>query len=364
MQRELRGRRFTCRGRRAARRLHPASGKCSPERAATDVPGCRLTRGASRRSHRSGPVPCKASSVGSVKLPPVAGYRTGRITRMMAGLSNARRARLRPVWPEWRQSKSNPPREGDRSGQRRHAQIVLMRDSPHRPRRRMSRCRPCVNGASCPDSDNGGSRWTRCRKPLFANGRTADPRACRTGSTPTPTSSRASSERIFRRRRWLYVCLEAEIPNPGDFKRSRLGAREVVAVRDSDGAINVLVNRCAHRSMQFCTANRGTAKEFVCPYHQWTYDLDGNLLGVPFRRGYQRPGRHAGRLPTRRNTGCKPRGDLPQRRRVRQLRRSRTSRSRPISGRTHARLFRPRVRRPRARGARLHAAAHSRATGS
>ena len=56
---------------------------------------------------------------------------------------------------------------------------------------------------------------------------------------------------------WLYVCLEAEIPNPGDYKRSQLGTREVVAVRGSDGAINVLVNRCAHRSVQFCTANRG-----------------------------------------------------------------------------------------------------------
>jgi salicylate 5-hydroxylase large subunit len=94
-------------------------------------------------------------------------------------------------------------------------------------------------------------------------------------------------ERIFSGPSWLYTCLEAEIPNPGDFKRSRLGVREVVAVRGRDGAVNVLVNRCAHRSMQFCMHNRGTVKEFVCPYHQWTYDLDGNLLGLPFRRGYK-----------------------------------------------------------------------------
>ena len=97
-------------------------------------------------------------------------------------------------------------------------------------------------------------------------------------------------DRIFGANDWLYVCLEAEIPNPGDYKRSQLGTREVVAVRSSDGAINVLVNRCAHRSMQVCTANRGSAKEFVCPYHQWTYDLAGNLLGVPFRRGYRGQG--------------------------------------------------------------------------
>jgi len=92
-------------------------------------------------------------------------------------------------------------------------------------------------------------------------------------------------ERIFSGPNWLYVCLETEIPNPGDFTRSRLGNREVVAVRGQDAAINVLVNRCAHRSMQFCSANRGSVKEFTCPYHQWTYDLEGKLLGLPFHRG-------------------------------------------------------------------------------
>jgi len=97
-------------------------------------------------------------------------------------------------------------------------------------------------------------------------------------------------ERIFGAGDWLYTCLEAEIPNTGDFKRSQLGTREVIAVRSADGGVNVLVNRCAHRSMQFCAAARGTAKEFVCPYHQWTYDLGGNLLGVPFRRGYRGQG--------------------------------------------------------------------------
>jgi salicylate 5-hydroxylase large subunit len=97
-------------------------------------------------------------------------------------------------------------------------------------------------------------------------------------------------ERIFDGPNWLYVCLDAEIPNPGDFTRSRLGTREVVAVRGADGAFNVLLNRCAHRSMQFCSANRGTATEFICPYHQWTYDLDGKLLGVPFRRGLRGQG--------------------------------------------------------------------------
>jgi len=97
-------------------------------------------------------------------------------------------------------------------------------------------------------------------------------------------------ERIFEGPSWLYVCLDAEIPNPGDFTRSRLGMREVVAVRGTDGGVRVLENRCAHRSMQVCSANRGTVTEFICPYHQWTYDLEGKLMGVPFRRGLRGQG--------------------------------------------------------------------------
>ncbi|MFL5267326.1 MAG: aromatic ring-hydroxylating dioxygenase subunit alpha [Stellaceae bacterium] len=97
-------------------------------------------------------------------------------------------------------------------------------------------------------------------------------------------------ERIFEGPAWLYTCLEAEIPKPGDFKRTRLAAKEVVAVRDSSGDVNVLVNRCAHRSAQFCSSSRGSTKEFICPYHQWTYDLGGRLIGVPFRRGYRGQG--------------------------------------------------------------------------
>lgn len=109
------------------------------------------------------------------------------------------------------------------------------------------------------------------------------------------------ARQIFAGPSWLYVCLENEIPEPGDFKRSRLGTVETVAVRDAAGAVQVLVNRCAHRSAQFCSAARGSVKEFVCPYHQWTYDLGGRLLGVPFRRGFRgqggmpadfRPGEH------------------------------------------------------------------------
>src|SRR5690606_25665737 len=54
---------------------------------------------------------------------------------------------------------------------------------------------------------------------------------------------------------------------------------------DHDGTINVVENHCAHRGVRFCRASHGNARDFVCPYHQWNYDLKGNLVGVPFRRG-------------------------------------------------------------------------------
>ena len=92
-------------------------------------------------------------------------------------------------------------------------------------------------------------------------------------------------ERIFHGRTWNYVALECEIPNPGDYIRSNVGPTPVVVARAEDGSINVFENRCAHRAAEFCRELSGNAKEFVCPYHQWSYDLKGNLSGVPFRRG-------------------------------------------------------------------------------
>ena len=92
-------------------------------------------------------------------------------------------------------------------------------------------------------------------------------------------------EKIFHGRTWNYVALECEVPNPGDFIRSNVGPTPVVVVRAADCSINVFENRCSHRAAEFCRELSGNTKEFVCPYHQWSYDLHGNLAGIPFRRG-------------------------------------------------------------------------------
>ena len=100
-------------------------------------------------------------------------------------------------------------------------------------------------------------------------------------------------ETIFYGAHWCYVGLEVEIPNVGDYKLSHIGERQVLMVRDrvapkdrdTDSGIRVVENRCAHRGVRFCQKLQGNARSFVCPYHQWTYKLNGDLAGLPFKDG-------------------------------------------------------------------------------
>ncbi len=98
-------------------------------------------------------------------------------------------------------------------------------------------------------------------------------------------------DRIYSGPTWNYVGLECEVPNPGDYRRTYVGAREVLLLRDHDGSVSAVENRCAHRGAQVCQALSGnTGKSLICPYHQWTYSLTGELTGLPFRRGIRGKG--------------------------------------------------------------------------
>lgn len=97
-------------------------------------------------------------------------------------------------------------------------------------------------------------------------------------------------ERIFRGPVWSYVALEAEIPKAGDFRASFGGDTPIVVTRGTNGAAHAFVNRCAHRGALVCSEVRGNKKTLECPYHQWSYDLTGTLVGVPFRRGIEGKG--------------------------------------------------------------------------
>ena len=97
-------------------------------------------------------------------------------------------------------------------------------------------------------------------------------------------------ERVFKGPVWNYVALEAEIPNPGDFRTSTIGDTPVIVNRAKDGTIHAMVNRCAHRGALVRRENRGNATDHVCVYHRWCYNLDGSLRGLPFRQGLRGQG--------------------------------------------------------------------------
>jgi anthranilate 1,2-dioxygenase large subunit len=97
-------------------------------------------------------------------------------------------------------------------------------------------------------------------------------------------------ERIFRGPAWSYLCLEAEIPNPGDFRTAWVGDTPVVVSRAKDATIHAFVNRCSHRGATIVRELRGNAERHVCLYHRWTYSTAGELTGLPFRKGLKGEG--------------------------------------------------------------------------
>ena len=86
---------------------------------------------------------------------------------------------------------------------------------------------------------------------------------------------------------WNYVGHASQVPKSGDFCAVTIAGRPLLMVRQADGAIRVLHNRCAHKGTQLVTEARGNAGRFFrCLYHAWTYRLDGALLAIPAKGGY------------------------------------------------------------------------------
>lgn len=92
-------------------------------------------------------------------------------------------------------------------------------------------------------------------------------------------------ERIFRGPVWNFLALEAEIPNKGDFRVVEVGDTPVIVNRGKGGAIHAMVNRCSHRGSAVQRKIQGNTPVHVCCYHQWSFDLSGKLIGIPFQRG-------------------------------------------------------------------------------
>jgi Rieske 2Fe-2S family protein len=79
-------------------------------------------------------------------------------------------------------------------------------------------------------------------------------------------------------RHWLFVAAEAEVPEPGDFVTVQVGPSSVIIVRDDDEQLRAFHNVCRHRGSRLLDEKCGSVGNLVCPYHHWTYNVDGRLL--------------------------------------------------------------------------------------
>ncbi len=101
----------------------------------------------------------------------------------------------------------------------------------------------------------------------------------------------AEQRKIFRGDVWHFLLMDQEIPEPGDYRTVEVGETPVIVLRDETGAINAMVNRCAHRGNMVCINKVGRADgRLTCVYHNWTYDLKGRLEAVAFQHGIARRG--------------------------------------------------------------------------
>lgn len=91
--------------------------------------------------------------------------------------------------------------------------------------------------------------------------------------------------RIFRPS-WQVVCHESDLPKQGDWHTLDYIGESVIVTRGADSALRAFTNVCRHRGSRLVDGASGCAKKLVCPYHAWTYDLDGRLTGVPDSSSY------------------------------------------------------------------------------
>lgn len=103
-------------------------------------------------------------------------------------------------------------------------------------------------------------------------------------------AARQEQERIFRGATWNYLCLDAELPEPGRYRTTFVGETPVVVVKDEDSEIYAFENRCAHRGALIALEKSGQAESFQCVYHAWSYNRQGDLTGVAFEKGVKGAG--------------------------------------------------------------------------
>ncbi|RWB36496.1 MAG: aromatic ring-hydroxylating dioxygenase subunit alpha, partial [Mesorhizobium sp.] len=92
-----------------------------------------------------------------------------------------------------------------------------------------------------------------------------------------PDIFRLDLEHIWYRE-WIFAGHLCELPKTGSYITLQIGEYPIMIVRDAKGTIRAMHNTCRHRGSKICKDAKGTSAKLVCPYHQWTYDLDGKLI--------------------------------------------------------------------------------------
>ncbi len=109
-------------------------------------------------------------------------------------------------------------------------------------------------------------------------------RAARQDTYTDPARFQSELGHVFDRD-WVMIARQGAIPKPGDYLAATLGKRPIVIVRQQDGSIRAFANHCLHRYAKLL-AGCGSAKRIVCPYHAWTYDISGRLIGITDSAGF------------------------------------------------------------------------------
>ncbi len=124
------------------------------------------------------------------------------------------------------------------------------------------------------------------RQHLAGPGFTDDPtisHAVRGSYYTDPAVFELEVERVFSRE-WLYFCHAGQIPEPGDYLVGEVAGESVYAIRGRDGTVRVFYNVCQHRGHQLLQGQGTVTNVVVCPYHSWSYSMDGDLRGAPKMR--------------------------------------------------------------------------------
>jgi phenylpropionate dioxygenase-like ring-hydroxylating dioxygenase large terminal subunit len=101
----------------------------------------------------------------------------------------------------------------------------------------------------------------------------------------TPEFLEAERREVFRKQ-WVMIGHVSELKEPGDYVSQTVAGEPIVAVRGKDGELRAFSNVCRHRGARVADGAGNCGKALRCPYHGWTYGLDGKLLGVPEKSGF------------------------------------------------------------------------------